>query len=168
MKLRLTQAGFETYTGQMGVVMFKDGLSEGDVLPIDAIRISAAIGATWEDGSAANVGEMYLNNMDVPAFVGGDDINNMTMPVEGETAPTKKATSKGEGANEEKTEDKADTPADASAKVYTYEELSEVADKEGIAGVRKIADALSVKGTSIVGIIDAILTKQGTPRIGAE
>lgn len=146
MKLRLTQAGFETYTGQMGVVMFKDGVSETDVLPIDAIRISAAIGAEWEDGTAANVGEMYLNNMHSPAHVGGNDINEMSMPVEG-------------------TADKTETQPEGTEVVsevtkYTEESLAAIADKEGIAGLRTVADSLSVKGTSIVGLIAGIMKAQ--------
>jgi hypothetical protein len=145
MKLKLTQAGFETYTGQMGVVMFENGLSVGDVLPIDAIRISAAIGATWEDGSAANVGEMYLNNMHAPAHVGGD-INEMSMPVE---EAVKQDASAPEG-----------TEVVTEPTVYTEDSLAEVADKEGIAGLRTIADGLSVKGTSIVGLIAGILKAQ--------
>jgi hypothetical protein len=139
MKLRLTQAGFEGYTGQMGVVMFENGLSVGDVLPIDAIRISAAIGADWEDGSAANVGEMYLNAMHAPAFVGGG-INDVSVPVEPE---------------------KDDTPA-ATGPRYTQEELAKIADADGIVGLRAIAETIGVKGTSIVGLIEAILKKQGS------
>lgn len=138
MKLRLTQAGFEKYTGQMGVVQFKDGLSEGDVLPIDAIRISAAIGADWEDGSAANVGDMYLNNMDVPAFV-GRGTSEQSAPVE---AP------------------KVSVVA-ASGTTYAADDLAKIADEQGIAGLRGIAEPMGVKGTSIVGLIDAILKKQG-------
>lgn len=138
MKLRLTQAGFEKYTGQMGVVMFKDGLSEGDVLPIDAIRISAAIGADWEDGSPANVGDMYLNNMDSPAFVGRPEV---------------------EQAAEEKSEP-VQAPA-PSGTTYTKDDLAKIADAEGIAGLRAIADPAGVKGTSIVGLIEAILKHQG-------
>jgi hypothetical protein len=139
MKLRLTQAGFENYTGQMGVVMFKDGLSEGDVLPIDAIRISAAIGADWEDGSAANVGDMYLNNMDSPAFVGGGS-SEKSAPAE----PQAKT---------------AQAPADGVT--YSKDDLAKIADADGIAGLRAIADPLGVKGTSIVGMIEAILKQQG-------
>jgi hypothetical protein len=139
MKLRLTQAGFENYTGQMGVVMFKDGLSEGDVLPIDAIRISAAIGADWEDGSAANVGDMYLNNMDSPAFVGGSS-SEASAPAE----PQAKT---------------AQAPADGTT--YSKDDLAKIADAEGIAGLRAIADPKGVKGTSIVGLIEAILKHQG-------
>ena len=138
MKLRLTQAGFEKYTGQMGVVMFDNGLSVGEVLPIDAIRISAAIGADWEDGSAANVGDMYLNNMDVPAFVGRGPSN--------EPAPA---------------EPQAKIAAPASGTTYSKDDLAKIADAEGIAGLRAISDPLGVKGTSIVGLIEAILKHQG-------
>jgi hypothetical protein len=138
MKLRLTQAGFEKYTGQMGVVMFKDGLSEGDVLPIDAIRISAAIGADWEDGSAANVGDMYLNNMDAPAFVGSGS-SEASAPAESQ----------------------AKTAAPTSGTTYSKDDLAKIADADGIAGLRAIADPLGVKGTSIVGLIEAILKHQG-------
>lgn len=139
MKLRLTQAGFENYTGQMGVVMFKDGLSENEVLPIDAIRISAAIGADWEDGSPANVGDMYLNNMHAPAFVGNgrsEDAAPVEQPVQ---APV----------------------ATADGTTYTRDGLAAIADAEGIGGLRAIADPIGVKGTSIVGLIDAILKQQG-------
>lgn len=138
MKLRLTQAGFEKYTGQMGVVMFENGLSVGDVLPIDAIRISAAIGADWEDGSAANVGDMYLNNMDAPAFVGRPDVERAT-----EVTPEAVKTSAPSGT------------------AYSKDDLAKIADAEGIAGLRAIADPLGVKGTSIVGLIEAILKHQG-------
>jgi hypothetical protein len=140
MKLRLTQAGFENYTGQMGVVMFKDGLSEGDVLPIDAIRISAAIGADWEDGTAANVGDMYLNNMDAPAHIGGGVIR--------------------ESDEVEQVEEGAATQVVAGT-VYSKDDLAKIADADGIAGLRAIAEPMGVKGTSIVGLIEAILKKQG-------
>lgn len=139
MKLRLTQAGFEKYTGQMGVVMFEDGLSVGDVLPIDAIRISAAIGADWEDGSAANVGDMYLNNMDAPAFVGRPEVEQ-TIQETNEVVKTSVA------------------PGTA----YSKDDLAKIADAEGIAGLRAIADPIGVKGTSIVGLIEAILKQQGS------
>lgn len=151
MKLRLTQAGFETYSGQMGVVMFENGLSVGDVLPIDAVRISAAIGATWEDGTAANVGEMYLNSMDVPAHVGGG-INSMTPPAPLEVS--------NEGVL---TDASASVEAAPAGQVWTEEALAKVADEKGIAGLRAIGDPLGAKGTSIVGLIAEILKKQTAP-----
>lgn len=146
MKLRLTQGGFENYTGQMGVVWFENGLSTTDVLPIDGIRISAAIGATWEDGTASNVGDMYLNNMDVPAHVGVGTINTMSIEPE---AP---APQQGE------------VNVIAPSTVYTEEMLAKIADEKGIAGIREVGDQFGVKGTSIVGLIAAILKAQVKPQ----
>jgi hypothetical protein len=71
MKLRLTQLGFENYTGQMGVIFFKDGLSTADVLVVDATRMAAVMGCEWENGSPANVGQIYLDNMNTPAPLSG-------------------------------------------------------------------------------------------------
>lgn len=141
MKLRLTQAGFENYTGQMGVVWFENGLSTTDVKTIDGIRISAAIGAEWEDGSAANVGDMYLNNMDVPAHVGMADgqVQDAVAPQEAPQAP-------------------------AAGVIYSESDLAKVADEKGIAGLREIGDPIGAKGTSIVGLIAEILKKQATPK----
>lgn len=144
MKLRLTQAGFETYSGQMGVVMFENGLSVNDVLPIDAVRISAAIGADWEDGSAANVGQMYLNNMDAPAHV-GTGINGMSVPVAHTVS------------NEGVVKGTEIAPAPDA---WTAESLAAIADAKGIVGLREIAEPIGAKGTSIVGLIAEILKKQ--------
>jgi hypothetical protein len=146
MKLRLTQAGFENYTGQMGVVWFENGLSTTDVLPIDGIRISAALGAVWDDGSAANVGQMYLNNMEVPAFVGmADNQAKAPEPV----APVE-------------TVKQALGEPDGGLVTYTEEMLAKIADEKGIGGVREVGDKLGVKGTSIVGLIAAILKAQAS------
>ena len=148
MKLRLTQSGFENYTGQMGVVWFENGLSTTDVLPIDGIRISAALGAVWEDGSAANVGDMYLNGLNVPAHVGMGTIN--TMSVEPELPKEQEQLDLDHG--------------DAASTHYTEEALATIADKEGIAGIRKVADQFGVKGTSIVSLIASILKAQAKPQ----
>ena len=140
MKLRLTQGGFETYTGQMGVVWFEDGLSTKDVLPIDAIRIAATIGAQWEDGTAANVGEMYLNNMHTPAFVGMSE-----QAAEEPAAPVQSS---------------VPAPGVPSGAAHTVEELAKIADEKGIAGLREIAEPLGVKATSIVTLMDLIVKAQ--------
>ncbi|MBP4651981.1 hypothetical protein ITD57_20345, partial [Acinetobacter baumannii] len=67
MKLKLTGAGFENYTGQMGVVFFENGLSKYDVMPNDAIRIASTIGAVWENGDPANLGAIHTQNLMTPA-----------------------------------------------------------------------------------------------------
>ena len=40
---------------------------------------------------------------------------------------------------------------------YTKESLAAIADEGGIGGLRAIAEPMNVKGTSIVGLIDAAL-----------
>ena len=140
MKLRLTAPGWETYTGQMGVIFFKEGLSEADVLAVDAVRVAGVIGAEWEDGTPANVSQIYLDNLKTEAVVAQDN-RQTDAPV----AEVKKEVS-------------------APAATYTEEQLAEIADKQGIAGLREIADALSIKGNSIAGLISAILKTAGAPK----
>lgn len=128
MKLRLIAGGFESFTGQMGVINFVDGVSVDDVLPVDAIRVAGVIGAEWEDGTAANVSQMYLDNMNTEAAVEPVRQPEPAAPV-----------------------------VSVSATGYTEEELSAIASEKGIAGLREIADPLELKGNSIRGLIDAIL-----------
>lgn len=133
MKLRLTQPGFETYTAQMGVTFFENGLSTTDVSVMDATRMAAVMGCEWEDGTPANVGQIYLDNMhtEAPVFAAPG-------------APDKLVV------------------ADVSVVSVGYSEadLAAIADAKGIAGLRDIADTLGIKGNSIGGLIAAILKAQ--------
>lgn len=142
MKLRLTAAGWETYTGQMGVINFENGLSVGEVLAIDAVRVAGVIGAEWEDGTPANVSQIYLDNLKTEAAVMQDN----RQP----EAPVVEVKKVGEVA--------------APTVAYTEEQLAEIADKQGIAGLREIADPLGLKGNSIAGLISAILKAAGAPK----
>lgn len=142
MKLRITQAGFESYTGQMGVLDFIDGLTVGDVLPVDALRIAGIFGAEWENGQAANISQIYLDKMndEAPsaqmgeAGVQADAAPPVIVPVE----PGVQA-------------------ALALAATYTEEQLAAIADDKGILGLREIADPLGIKGNAIKQLIDGIL-----------
>lgn len=140
MKLRLTAPGWQTYTGQMGVIFFENGLSVADVLPVDAVRVAGVIGAEWEDGRPANVSQIYLDNMQTEAAVLKDN-REPEAPVE----PKKEEVA-------------------APAVTYTEEQLAEIADKQGIAGLREIAEPLGLKGNSIAGLISAILKAAGAPK----
>lgn len=144
MKLRLTAAGWESYTGQMGVIFFEDGLSVSDVLPVDAVRVAGVIGAEWEDGSPANVSQIYLDNMQTEAAV----VQDNRQPEEPEV----------------KLADVAQVVSDIMAPTYTEEQLAEIADKSGIAGLRDIAEPLGIKGNSIAGLVAAILKAAGAPK----
>lgn len=145
MKLRLTATGWETYTGQMGVIFFENGISVGDVLPIDAVRVAGVIGAEWEDGTPANVSQIYLDNMQTEAAIAKDNREPETTV-------------------EAKLADAAPLVADLMAPTYTEDQLAEIADKSGIAGLRDIAVPLGIKGNSIAGLIAAILKTAGASK----
>lgn len=137
MKLRLKEPGFETYSGQMGVMDFKDGLSIKDVLVIDAVKLSCVMYVEWEDGTSPSVAQSILDNAETPAPIVGDGRPSKPI-VEAKVAPAKVI---------------LDTK-------YTEAQLGAIADKDGIGGLRVIADGLNVKGKSIKELIDGILKAQ--------
>lgn len=143
MKLRLTQPGFETYSAQMGVIFFENGLSTTDVSVMDATRMSAVMGCEWEDGTPSNVSQIYLDNMKTPAplFVDADSATQDPTAVV-----------------------QAHEKAAVAGLSYTEEQLAAIADKDGIAGLRVISEPLGIKGNSISGLISAILKAVGAPK----
>lgn len=181
MKLKLKGGGFENYTGQMGVVFFENGLSKFDVNPNDAIRIAGSIGAEWENGEPANVGDIYTQNMNTPApsidqqgglsllqgvvgIITADD----AMRLSGSVAHAQM------WGGDAQMEERVVTPQAPAAQLekptaapvaagtgYTAESLAEIADKNGIAGLREVANQFNVTGNSIAMLIERILNKQG-------
>lgn len=136
MKLRLTQDGFEKYTGQMGVTFFEDGVSTTDVSTMDATRMAAVMQCEWEDGKTASVTQRLL-----------DEANTAAPVFETTVAPE---------------DTQADEqPADDAEpkKQWTPEELEAVADDHGIVGLRAIGEEIGVKNVSIKGLIEDILAK---------
>lgn len=146
MKLRLTQDGFASYTGQMGVVQFVDGLSIADVKPSDAVRMAAVMQCEWEDGSPANVAQAILDNAHTPAPMAAPVAPQVPVAPAAPQAPVTVA----------------ETVAPAGPTVYTRESLEAVADQKGIKGLREIAAPLGIKAHSIAELIDEILA--ATPR----
>lgn len=132
MKLRLTQPGWESYSGQMGVIQFKDGVSVGDVLEIDAVRVSAVMLCEWEDGSTSSVTKRLLEEADTPA----PDLESLKQ----------KEAEKAAAAQPKKEKPK-----------FTEAELEKVADEKGITGLRELAEPFGIKSNSIRGLIDALV-----------
>ena len=143
MKIRLTQPGFETYSGQMGVVFFEDGLTTADVKPIDAVRIAAQFLCEWEDGTTASVAQSILDHAHSTTGTIPTEIN------------ADQALASQEGTREAEAQ-----LAAPDSRAYTQEELEAIADNSGIKGLRAIGDALGVKGNAIGELIKSILTKQ--------
>lgn len=141
MKIRIKEPGYEKLTGPFGMVKFENGVSE-DITQREADQIGASVrvevvgegslmNTAYEDG--ANVPAPYVN-------IGRDEEEpNRIAPQRVEPAP--------------------DTESAPKLK-WTEEMLGEIADKEGIRGLRKVGDVYSVKATSIAGLIQEILQAQ--------
>lgn len=161
MKLRLTQAGFATYSGQMGVLWFEDGVSTTDVRPQDARRMAATMLCEWEDGSSPSMSQAILDNANTPAPIFAADHHDKEAAV---TAAAELKAIAAEAVRDEAYADatRADRPMSAG---ITRDQLAAIADKDGITGLRKIADPLGIKGNSINGLIEALLTSRAaTPQ----
>lgn len=143
MKVRLTQPGFQKYTGQMGVVFFQDGLSTDHVAERDAVRMAAVMNCEWEDGSNLSPSQHVTNTLKNAA------------PVQ-----TKLETGK-DGDGEKKPPTQDEPPAEVPK--WTREELEAIADAQGIQGLRQIADPAGIKGRSITEMIEAIVNA-GLPK----
>lgn len=130
MKLRLLQSGWEKLTGYLGIHLFEDGLSVNDVNEREAAQLGMFIQVAYEDGRDPNPAQKLLDNMHTEATLLGETV-----------------------ADDAKPEDKA-------AELLTREELEIIADKNGIKGLREIAEGYDVKGTSITELIEEILTAQ--------
>ena len=152
MKLKITQPGFENYSGQMGMILFKDGISVYDVNERDALRLSALFGCKWATGASVTI----------------------TKWEQEPSAPIGRATYRAEavedreivGGNDGDTQYVDNNSSDIPVKVtryYTLEELEKIADNKGLKGLREVAKPLGIKGTSINGLIEAIMEVAGKP-----
>lgn len=145
MKLRLTQPGYETFTAQMGVTFFENGISTTDVKPQDAVRIAAQFLCEWEDGTTASVAQSILDHarattFSIPAAQNADQ----AFAQQASDAGTLTAKNAERG----------------TEKTYTADDLALIADEQGIKGLRIIAEPLGIKGNSIAELVKSILEKQ--------
>lgn len=126
------------FTGKFGIYDFKDGVSE-PMVRREAERLAAITGVEF-------VGT--LNMWERKAEARGIQ---PVQPVAPTAAPPVVAAVVPE----------TGTPS------YTRNELEQVADKSGIAGLREIAGPLGVSAVSIVAMINAILKAQEPKKRGA-
>jgi hypothetical protein len=148
MKLKLVQKGYENMTGYLGMTLFQDGLSVNDVPLREARNLGMAIKVEYEDGSDPNPAQNLLNSMHNKA---GEVV-----------APLGDSETKSPVSDKEVDAGGADKVVEAAkpAGEHTQESLEAVADKDGIKGLRAIADKFEVKGTSIAELIREILEAQ--------
>lgn len=152
MKLKITQRGFENYSGQMGMILFKDGISVNDVPEHEALRLSALFGCTWDTDEQVVI---TRNPAEMSAPVGRE-----THLVE--TDGTLEEVAGNDGADRPTfiEPDFTDAPIKIT-KRYSLDELEEIADRDGIKGIRAVAGKYGIRGSSINGLIDEILRIAG-------
>jgi hypothetical protein len=151
MKIRITQPGFEGYNGDLCGILFENGVSTRDVHGQELDRLAANM--TIEDAvSRAQAGVsarmVTMKSCEMPVqknFKHGDTPDQQELSLESEPAakPEPKFVSQ-----------------PFNVRTYSEQDLGEVADDHGIAGLRHIADELDVHATSIAGLIEKILHKQ--------
>jgi hypothetical protein len=130
MKLRLTQAGWETYTSNFGGVEFVDGLSVDDCTGREAARLGNIVQCVLEDGTNPSSSQAAIDAQCIPMAVRGDQITRTAAVV-----------------------------ADL-ARTRTKEELEAIAGEKGIKGLREIGDPLGVKASGIADLIELIVAAQ--------
>lgn len=141
MKIRLSGL-HANFTGDFGVLKFKDGLSVTDVSALDGRRMGILIGCTTEDGK---------NPLDHDVDWGGHGVLTSVPPEYSRLITVADQERMNKAKNPEAP--KVEKPA-----VWTRELLEAIADKDGIAGLRVISDPLGLKGTSIKKLMDEILS----------
>ncbi|WP_342234645.1 hypothetical protein [Inquilinus sp. OTU3971] len=148
MRIRIIERGFEAYTGPLGLIEFKDGLSVRDDLDLGEVnRLAAAMRIEREDGKQAGQGAALVEA-------------HRSAVVES-VAALPRDTKKDEQPPADPNASKA--PA-APAEIYTREQLGELADKDGMKSLREVAAGYGVKSKSVAGLIDAIIDAQDRRR----
>ena len=146
------------YTGWLGPVEFKDGVSVGLVSPRQVNNLKAAmqgVEVLQDDGETI---DEALNTI-FPILPLGHYLDAGTEP------PSPYLTDWNGGYPVKAEPEQAPvTPADVQLGLpksdvpsYTREQLEKVADEGGIAALRELADPMGIKGTSIAKIIDTMM-----------
>lgn len=146
MKLKITQAGWETYTGNLAGVEFVNGVATEDASPFICQHVAACIQVEdIETGKNPSASQMLVDakNTEMDASMQAPDITQVDAG----------ASIAAVGVN---------------SVVWTKKELEAVAAEKGIQGLRDIAeDHPSVKANSINKLLENIL-KAGISRVVVE
>jgi hypothetical protein len=151
-KIRLTQKGWEGYTGDFGGQQFVDGVSV-EQLPRNIVdRLSANVNCVTIDAE----GE------ETPAGIARRIIGGQTIPVTS-LEPLKRQSAKEK--DDELKNDRMTTKAKSQVQFYTANELEALAARSGIHGLREVAKPWGCKDRSINKLIKAILEAQETYKL---
>lgn len=136
-RLRITEPGLDNYNGLFGMVEFVEGVSVHQVGWQEAARLGANVRVVDYDEPERQVGPVSDY----------ERIKHTTAD-----APMVKAMDTGIF---------VDGEIKSATQRFTRAELEDIADKQGLAGVRAIANAVGRTGRSIAQCVDAVLEAQG-------
>lgn len=143
MKVRIDEQGFDKYNGDIGGIEFVDGVSVHELSDREVMRLSASMRVVeLESGKQQGTSVTLAESRDLEAEV----VEKLPIAEPEPVVEVQKPVVSEEVANLGK---------------YTREGLEAIADKQGVAGLREIANNFEVKGRSIVELVDGILKAQG-------
>lgn len=164
MQVKITDPGFAGFTGHFGTVWFEDGVSE-QISSAEAERLGCIVKCETLEGhnpsATQRMVDIQQKNLDELLAQGKGVVaadraveqkpEQVEQPAGGQAEQVNQSVAKTEGA-----------AVTAGGKpTFTREQLEELADKEGIAGLRNIGSQYGVKGRSIVEIIDELVALAG-------
>lgn len=146
-KVKLTAPGWENYTGDFAAAQFVDGVSVTPLPRIMSDRIGAILQCELIDADDKSTGQAGEAARSIGA-------TRIEMPSEKLEVMTPEAAAAERKAAMDRM---LKNPA---SKLYTEQELEEIASKTGLKGLREIGDKWGVKERSITKLIHLILTAQ--------
>jgi hypothetical protein len=147
MLIKIKTPGWGSYTGELGMTRFEDGVSVEHISSREAYSLGSMLDVVEVD-EEGNEGNPVSHAWDM---VRG---NSITAPV----TPPRLRQSDIDEAAAAAAEAAGDEP-DVTT-LHTQSSLEIIASEKGIAGLREIADPLGIKGTGIKAMIADILLRQ--------
>ncbi len=149
MLIKITQKGFEAYTGNLGMTEFVDGKSVDHISKQEAYALGAMVHVVEIDADGNELGIVSEAE---------DMVRRNT--VHADVVPTLKRQDAVDVEDAATAAAKAAAETKAGIVTYTRDELEEIASAKGIAGIRDIADPLGIKGVAMKTLIAEILVHQ--------
>lgn len=140
MKIKIDEAGYENFSDFLGVTQFANGVSVDDVLPRQVNLLASVVRIV-----DAETGVQYGPGHDFEAVQNIEAVTEKVLHLGKALVDAK------EIPKVAKVEDKKEVNR------YTQAQLEDIADKDGIAGLRAIAEPMGIKATSVAKLIDEII-----------
>ncbi len=157
-KIKLTSQGFDNVTGLIGSIEFEDGVSVENVSLREAERLGALTSVVdAETGEELNVGKGVETRLRANS--------EKTRPSSATKTPSKEVDESDADTDKDAQNDAGETTEESSEPnetkaVYTEAQLGDIADKDGMAGLREIAKQFNVTDKGVRGLITKILQAQ--------